>query len=331
MALASPVAAVDRVPDSAGWRGFFIAGAGHLDLRSNLVAGNSLIDVGRPVVSSIDQRPRSDTTLHPVFTGEVTYTFESGWQAFLGTALEDAVTLDAVTQFGVRRNLSDSGTVQAGVLFSGIQTEAWEDPYAEGIAREETDRDSTGVRLQWDRVLGSAFELTFSYREISFDTERSGQGVTSVDCDSTCQSLLRRDGDQYSFDVAYLYRLGADRNHLVRPSIRYTVDDREGAAVAADGYRLQVAYAYIRPPYTLTSNILYGRTTRDERSPLFGVRTDVDRFAVDATVLYRLPAAGGRWQAVANILWGQEDSDVRFHDNRLFMVSVGAMYRFGAP
>jgi hypothetical protein len=32
---------------------------------------------------------------------------------------------------------------------------------------------------------------------------------------------------------------------------------------------------------------------------------------------------------VGSILWGQDDSDVRFHDSEVFNVNVGAMYRFG--
>lgn len=326
-----PAAAIEPVPDSAGWRGLLIAGAGYVDVRSNLLVGNRLIDVGRPVIDSIGQRPRSSDTIHPVLTGEVNYTFGNGWQTFLGTSLEDAVTLDAVTQFGARRNLAGAGTIQIGVLFSGIQTLAWEDPYAEGIPRHETDRDSTGARLQWDRILGSAFELTLSYRDIDFESERSGQGVASVDCNTSCQSQLRRDGDEYSFDLSYLFRLGNGRNHLLRPAVRYMVDDRDGDAVASSSYRLQLTYAYVRPTYTMTGNVLYGATRRDESNPLFGVRTNTDRLAVNATLFYRIPTATGRWQAVANVLWGEEDSDVSFHDSELSMVSLGVLYRFGSP
>ena len=60
------------------------------------------------------------------------------------------------------------------------------------------------------------------------------------------------------------------------------------------------------------------------------MKTDSDRFAVDTTLFYRLPTESGRWQAVGSVLWGEDDSDVAFHDNELFMISVGAMYRFGA-
>jgi len=59
------------------------------------------------------------------------------------------------------------------------------------------------------------------------------------------------------------------------------------------------------------------------------VKTDSDVLAFDTTVFYRLPTESGRWQLVGNLLWGEDDSDVDFHDNRVFMVSVGAMYRFG--
>jgi len=330
MALAAslPAGAIEPIPQAPGWRGFVVVGAGYTDLRSNLVAGNPVIDIGRPVIESVDRRPRSDDVLHPVVTGELNYTFANGWQAFFGTLLEDAVTLDGVTQLGARKSLGDVGILQGGFLFSGIPTETWEDPYAEGVRRKSTDRDSAGVRLQWDRVMASAFQLTFSYRDISVDTERSGQGVVSVSCDAACQELLRRDGDHYAFDVSYLYRLGAGRNHLVRPLLGYTIDDRDGEAISGDAYRLQLSYVYVGAGYTVASNVAYGGSSRDARNPIFDTRTDSDRFALDATLFYPLPDTG--WQAVGSVLWGEDDSDVDFHDNELFMVTLGAMYRFGA-
>ena len=51
---------------------------------------------------------------------------------------------------------------------------------------------------------------------------------------------------------------------------------------------------------------------------------------VDTTLFYRLPIESGRWQAVGSMLWGEADSDVAFHDNEIFMISAGVMYRFGA-
>lgn len=329
LGISSPAIAIEPIPETPGWGGFVVVGGGYAELRSNFVAGNSLVSIGSKRFDSLGARPSADDTFFPVVTGEINYTFGDGWQAFFGTSLEDAVTLDGVTQLGARKDLGEAGIVQAGFLFSGIPTETWEDPYAEDVRRKETDRDSTGFRLQWDRVLGSAFELTFSYRDISIDKERSGQGVLSATCDADCQRLLRRDGDQYSFDVSYLFRLGAARNHLLRPRVRYTLDDRDGDAVSADSYLLQLTHVYINPGSTLVTNVAYGQTKRDSRNPIFGTKTDSDRFAIDATLFYRLPAMAPGWQAVTSVLWGEDDSDVSFHDNRIFTASVGVMYRFG--
>lgn len=328
--LAPAALAIEPIPETPGWRGFVVVGAGYADLESNTIAGNNLIDIGQPTISSVTQRPRSDDTVFPVITGEINYTFGGGWQAFFGTSLEDAVTLDGVTQLGARKDLGTAGIVQGGLLFSGIPTQVWEDPYAEGVRRKETDRDSTGARLQWDRVLGSAFELTFSWRDISIDTERSGEGVESVACDVACRDLLRRDGDQYHFDASYLFRLGEGRRHLVRPMVRYTIDDRDGEAISGDAYRLQLSYVFLGQGYTVASNVAFGSSSQDARNPIFDARTDTDGVLLDTTLFYRLPIESGRWQAVGSVLWGEGDSDVAFHDNEIFLISAGVMYRFGA-
>jgi hypothetical protein len=327
---AAPLAsAIEPIPQTPGWRGFVVGGLGYTDLKSNLVAGNDMIEVGRDTITSVNDAPRSDSTAHPIVTGEINYTFADQWQVFFGTSLEDAVTLDGVAQFGARKDLGAPGVLQAGYLFSGIPTQAWEDPYAEGVKRKETNRDSNGVRLRWDRVMGSAFELTFSYRDIAIDKEHSGQGVESVSCDVSCQDLLRRDGDQYFFDVSYLFKLGDGTRHLLRPLVRYTIDDRKGDAISGDSYRLQLSYVFLGQGYTVASNVAYGGSRQDARNPIFGVKTDSTRYAVDTTLFYRLPVASGRWQAVGSVLWGRDDSDVRFHDSELFTVNLGAMYRFG--
>jgi hypothetical protein len=328
---ATPAAmAIDPIPTTPGWRGFVVVGGGYADLKSNTVAGNNLVDIGQPVIDSVARRPRSDDAVYPVISGEVNYTFGGGWQAFFGTSLEDAVTLDGATQLGARKDIGSAGILQGGFLFSGIPTQVWEDPYAEGVRRQETDRDSTGARLQWDRVLGSAFELTFSYRNISIDTERSGEGVLSVGCNAACRELLLRDGDQYHFDASYLFRLGEGQRHLVRPRVRYTVDDRDGEAISGDGYRLQLSYVFLGQGYSVASNVAYVSSSQDARNPIFDARTDADGVVLDTTLFYRLPIESGRWQAVGSVLWGEGDSDVTFHDTEIFTVSAGVMYRFGA-
>ncbi len=320
-------AAIEPIPQTPGWRGFAVVGVGYTEIESNLLAGNAIVEIGKDTIGSVKDAPRTDSAVHPIFTGELNYTTAGRWQFFLGTSLEDAVTLDAAGQFGVRRDVGTAGTLQGGLLFNGVTTKVWSDPYAEGVARKETDRDSAGARLQWDRILGSAFQATFSYRDISIDDEASGQGVRSVACNAACRDLLRRDGKRYIFDVSYLYRIGEGRpRHLLRPEIGYAVDDRDGGAISGKSWRLQLSHVFLGDGFNVVSNVIYGSTTFDEANPIFGRKTNSDRIALDTTLFYRLT---GQWQAVGSITWGKDDSAVRFHDSQLLNVSVGAMYRFG--
>jgi hypothetical protein len=124
--------------------------------------------------------------------------------------------------------------------------------------------------------------------------------------------------------------MGAAGNHLLRPRVRYTIDDRDGDALAGNVYWLQLSHAYVTTRYTLASNIAYGEISRDAVNPVTGVKADADRFAIGSTLFYPLPALGVGWQSVASVLWGEEDSISRFHDSQTFLLSLGVLYRFGA-
>jgi len=132
----------------------------------------------------------------------------------------------------------------------------------------------------------------------------------------------------YTFDVSYLFKLGEGSQHLLRPLVRYTINDSEGAAIKGDAYLLQLSYVFLGQGYSVVSNVAFGGSNQDTRNPLFGVKTNSNRYVVDSTLFYRLPAASGRWQALCGILWGKDDSNVNFYDSTAFNVNVGVMHRF---
>ncbi|HSN72708.1 MAG TPA: hypothetical protein VLT59_14425, partial [Steroidobacteraceae bacterium] len=66
LGIAPAAMAIEPIPDTPGWRGFVVLGVGYADLKSNTVAGSDLIDIGKPVIDSVAQRPRSDDTFFPV-------------------------------------------------------------------------------------------------------------------------------------------------------------------------------------------------------------------------------------------------------------------------
>ena len=303
-------------------------GAGFTKVKSNTVVGNDIIDVGTKTISSIFQDPKSDDTVHPVIGLELRYTLPGRSQFFFGGSLEDRLTMDFANQLGWRKQTQSAGTFQLGYLLPEPAIDVWADPYLVGVPRSEVDRDSQGLRFEWDNLLGSSFGFLVQAREIEIERELSGTDP-ALGCDTACQQLLNRNGYQYVTRLWYRFMLSP--HHLLEPQLRFRNEDRDGAAKARDAWAAQLAYAYFQPPWTFVGNVLYGQSAYDEPNPRYGLRQDADTTAVDATLLYRLPTKSGRWDLTGSVFWGESDSKINFHDNELAQIAVGLIYNFGGP
>jgi len=322
----SPVNALSPISKEQGWAGFVSLGAGVTSVNSNTVAGNAIVDGGASVIDSINQSAKKESNTNLFGGTEIRYTLSNQNEIYFGGSLEDILTMDFGNQLGWRKQTEKAGIFQTSFLFSSFPTEVWEDPYQTRIKRKDTERDSSGVRFVWDRIMGSAFELTAQTRKLDIDKERSGFDPV-LRCDLACQSLLERDGDQHQLWLSYTFFM--HERHILRPQIRLRNDDRDGDAQSSEGYALQMTYSYLGAKWTFVTNAIYGQSEFDKANPLYGRRQDADSFVVDATVLYRLPTESGRWQAVASAFWGESDSDINFHDNEINSVNLGLIYYFG--
>lgn len=322
------VVALTPISEKTGWDGYLMTGVGYTEIKSNTVAGNDLIDGGLDTIDSIDDKASAAYVSHAIAGGEVAYTLDNRNQLFFGTSLEDQLTMDFGTQLGWRKQTERGDIFQLGYLFSGMPAEVWEDPYKVGTRREETDRNTSGARFAWDRILGSQFEFTANYREIDLDTERIGSDP-ELDCDLRCQSSLDREGDQYQLWLSYTVPMQG--GHFLKPQLRYREDHRNGSANSSDAYALQLSYVYLSPTWIFTSNVVYSESSFNRDNPLYQEKQDAVTTLLDFTALYRLPVHGGRWQLFASALWAESDSDINFHDNQIEQYFLGVIYNFRSP
>jgi hypothetical protein len=313
------------IPEVEGWSGYLMLGAAHTDVNSNTVVGNDLIDGGNDTITSIYSKPRSNSDGHLLAGGELKYTLPRKNQVFLGGSLEDRLTLDFATQLGWRKQ-TDIGTFQLGYLFSGIPVELWEDPYLTGEARSETDRDSNGVRFEWNKLAGTEFDLQIQARRSDVDNELSGNDP-SLGCNLECRKLLDRNGDQYMARMSYTFSYPG--GHFLRPQIALRREDRDGDAISRDAWSVQLTYSYMLQRLIVVTNAVYGQSSYDERNPLYDTRQDADTLGLDIAALYTLPVESKRWQVTGGAFWAESNSDIAFHDNELSQVFVGLIYNFG--
>jgi hypothetical protein len=327
--LAGPAMAIDPVRQQDGWSGFVWGGVGYTELKNNLVAGHKGIDTGTGTIDSIDARPPADDDFHPVLAGEINYTWaDIRTEVFFGHAAEQLLTLDVAQQLGVRHDFGDVGVLQLGVLLSSVPAEVWEDPFVEGEPRVDTDRDSRGLRLQWDQILGSNFEIRLGTREIDIDPERSGDFlVANGRLDPADQGLLDRNGDD--LQLRALYKWWFAPGQRLDPQFTYSNHDRNGSAVSGDTYEFQLSWLMTDGEMALVVNGIYGQRDYDAANPIYGRKADADNFAINAFLVYPLPWKSRRWALTTMVLWAKDDSNIDFYDSRIFSVMTGLTYRFG--
>lgn len=316
--------AIPNIPEGEGWGGWLVLGVGYTDIESNTVAGNKLVDVGKDTIGSINDSAQSDDTGHGAFSGQASYTFGDKYQAFLGSSIIDRLTLDFTQQLGLRKQFDDGQKLSVGLLFGAIPSEVWEDPYQTETARSDTDRDSTGLRVEWDSILGTGGNITADFREIEIDNDLIGTNVG--DCDLTCQTDLKRDGDSVRIEGGWLFKLGD--NHMIRPAVRLSDYDADGDAQDRDTTTALITWTYMAPAFTLAVSGALTDTSFDNPNPVYGIKQDADGFLVDATIFYDI-SKNGLWQIFGNVAYGESDSDIDFHDNEITTLTLGVYRAFG--
>ena len=210
---------LEPIPTEDGFSGYINLGIAGIKGESTMVAGNSLGNIGQSTINSLTDGPDSESDSMALVNGELAYTFAaSRTQVYFGNHLEDFIQFDFSTLLGVRYELADKSLIAASYVFSAVPTEVWEDPYLTNQRRSKTDRESNGLRLEWDKIAGTHLGIKYTYRDLELDDELSGQalGLTTTDMD-----LLDRDGKVHS--IEFRYKLNMGNGHSLQPNLKAQV------------------------------------------------------------------------------------------------------------
>ena len=322
--------ALEPVPTASGFNGFIRPGAGFVSFKSNMVASFLGIDLSDKKTNALDSSPDSQSSAIVLMPFSLGYTFAgTRTQLFLGTELTDLVRFDYSQQIGVKKDIGRYGLIQGGFLFSGIPAKVWQDPYvAPNRNREETDRNSLGGRLVWDRIFGIPLQVQYTYRHIDLDDEKSGEflGLTA-----SKRNQLDRNGNRHVGEI--LYRFDFARKHRLVPTFIYARNDLDGDAMAGDAYDFQLTYAYRGDSITLTANGSYGHEDYDHENPIYNQDQDDDRYGIQAAVYYKNPWS---WRLLGSNpmnfyvsgAYVLIDSNIDFYEQEAILATGGVMFKW---
>ena len=319
--LTGPATASDPVPEEDGFSGFINPGLAYTTVKSNTLAG----DLGTKRIDSLTARPGSQSSTGFRMPFNVAYTFaEPKIQVFAGTRLLDLLRFDFATQLGVKKQFENGSALTVGYLFSAFPGKLWQDPFVVDQKRKSTDRDSYGVRVRYDRILGSNFEAEVSYRKIDVDKESSGEWLGLSESQ---RKQLRRKGDQTRVELAYQYGIGEGRHAFV-PAINYVDYDLDGDAMASKEIGLQLTHLYFGDRWRFVTNLFGARNNYDARHPVYARTRDETVYGASFQAFYSEPF-GVKNLSVAGQLSGfMGDSNIDFYDVQASVLGASVLYRF---
>jgi hypothetical protein len=314
----------------SGFGGRLSLGSIVANARTNMVSsvGFGLLQLSQAVPDSLNGQPKAHTGVLPVVALSLRYTFaQTGTQLFAGTVSGDALQFEDFLQGGVRQAIGSAGTVSLAYLY-GPPVKVWVDPYVAGVARTETNRDSQGARLGWERVLGSGLQVQYTFLNTTIDHEASGSFL-GLGPDDT--RLLQRGGDTHQGEIRYSFTFAGA--HQFTPAFVYTREDLHGKAMGAQGYDFKLRHALRVSAFQLLMEGSIGRRVHDEPNPVFGRKQADTRYSASATALYRTPFGWApfghrRWSVFATAGYTAADSNISFYSANTLDAGVGVSMEF---
>ncbi len=320
-----PALAIEPIPQESGFSGFVNVGVGYLSVKSNMIAGTDLGDFGEETLSSIFDSPDSESDALPLINGELRYTFgTTRTQLFLGNQLEDFLRFDFATQLGLRQELSGVGIFGVSYVFSALPAEVWEDPYVAGQRRHKTDRSSSGLRVTYDKILGSDLQVEFTWRTIDIDDELSGR--TFLGLPEAQAELLDREGDQLQLEFLYAFEFG--EKHSLVPSFEYARFDLDGDAMSHHRYRVALTHGYNIDRFSFVTNLLYGYADYDKRNPIYNKTQENHRYGGSLSAFYHRLFNVEKLSLVGSVFGYKDDANIDFYEASALGGSLSIFFRF---
>lgn len=197
----------------------------------------------------------------PLAAFSLRWTFEgSGRRLYFGTPRE--LGGPPGLSLGFVEPLSHGGRLDISV-FTRLFSEVWRDPYLTDVDRKETREYNYGIRVQYDGISGSGFNLAYAFSRVDVNVDDIGDRFND----------LERDGCIHEAGVEYDIRLGQFMS--LAPGFELLVGDIDGDADAFIGYQFGLGFRRFSELYQLMLKATIRWDDYDAENPVFDkTRTD---------------------------------------------------------
>jgi hypothetical protein len=304
---AATVATADETLATARFSGNIQIGAMWSDSTSQLKAVDS-----NETTDDIDGPADHFDVFYPVVLFDLKYRASDDTTLHAGTPIDEyGIRLST----GATHDLGPAGQLDVSVFWSPMHRE-WKDPYIAGQERDETDVLDVGVELNYNRIMGSAWQCRARYHYIDLDQDLIGERYED----------LQRDGTRYTINLGYALPIG--RSDRIVPAVDYTHAPMEGASNSYDSYRFILNYVHRARRYMLNAYLGGGISQYAKEHPLYGKTRREKSVGGFAILTWFNPFTWQHTFFSVGLGAGYADANIDFFDARTYSTLASFGYSF---
>lgn len=216
---------------------------------------------------------------------------------------------------GATNTIAGVGILDTAAFFTPFE-EAWEDPYATGVDRNETDTSKYGATIGLNRIMGSGLRVRLVYMNDDVDNDIIGSTTPE----------LSRDGGVYSLNVNYSYYLS--KTVEIRPRVSIRRGDYDGDANSFIKYKIELETRLILGKVMLIPRAYYSYSEYDEVHPIFNKTRETDGYGISLMTNYMAPFNLPDWSVMGLLSYSRGESTINFYDTEAFTVGGFLNYHF---
>lgn len=281
-------------------------------------SGNNLNPSGSDkTIDDLDSAADKETSFLPLIVPSLAYNTKSvpGLKFYFDTT----PPIDEVGGFafniGSSHRVEGMGIFDASLYFTPF-VEAYENPYETGVTRKSTDTSKYGVKLAWNRIMGSNFRVNAIFMRDDVDEDIIGQ--TTPD--------LERDGNLYAFNVNYSFYPSEALE--IRPRLGIRIGDYTGESNSFLKYKADLEARYRLEKWMFNARVFYSYSEYDKIHPIFEKTRDENGYGASLLTNYFAPFGYRKWSTQLLLSYSRGDNNIDFYDTEGMTVGAFATYSF---
>ncbi|MET4692707.1 DUF2860 domain-containing protein [Endozoicomonas lisbonensis] len=305
---------------TASWQPGF---SGEASLLAGYSQSKSQFNAEYEQTDSLDKasKRKGKALIMPLVSLQYTLSDAQG-QFYLGSDRADVALGRFHTEIGYRHSLQKNGVISASVIPGVFPNKTWQDPFATGQKRKETDISIQALRVQFNNIMSSGFSLEVAGGKQTLERERSGQATF----DTETRKLLNREGTIFFAEGAY--RFPVSRTLFLRTGLNHTRLDADGDAMSYHANAVELGLFTRWQQSSMAFNLSYQINRHDKSNPVFSKKQKDNQWGAFLAYSYDEPFGWTNWELASLSGYSKKDSNIDFYDEDSLMVSVGMTYNF---